>query len=126
MDQLAAQYQDRIRDVGTAVTLAKVAGTAPGPAPAVATAPSENTAAPQGPESGKPPAQSSPPAAAVAKPAAPPTVSVHAQKLEPTTNADNGAADQPQGASRWPMGVAIAAVCILFLVGGFCFRRGLP
>ncbi|MGO9114151.1 MAG: cobaltochelatase subunit CobN [Thermoguttaceae bacterium] len=121
MDQLAAQYQDRIREAGPPVN---AAGSAPGRAVANAGQPPGGHGVPQKAE--KSPAQPSPPSSAEAQPAAPATVAVRAQKLEPVPTAANGAADQPQGISRWPLGAAIAAACILLLVGGFCFRRGLP
>jgi cobaltochelatase CobN len=119
LDRLAVQYQDRLRAGQVAGTTVNAAGTAPGPAPIAATATkaprAENAAAQKGPGAGNPPAQTSPPA-----------VAIHAKKLEPVSSSATDPADQPQAASHWPMGAGIAAVCILLLVSGFCFRRGLP
>jgi cobaltochelatase CobN len=122
MDQLAVQYQARIREAVVAGNT-QHAGTAPGPGLAVK-APSEKARHAKS-EAGKQ-APSPPSAAAEVGLAGAPTAVVRAQRLEPAPAATSGSADQTQVAIRWPMSVAIATVCIVLFVCGFCFRRGLP
>ena len=124
MDQLAVQYQDRIRAAAVG-TPPRAPGAAPGPAFAAAAAPGAVAAAAKTPAAGKPPAESAPPAAR--SQSGPAHRGRPAQKLEPAPAAADGAADQPPRATnRWPMAAAIAVASLILLVAGFSFRRGLP
>ncbi len=131
MDQLAAEYQKAagLSRIDAPQASSHSAPDMPAPAPNM-------PARDQAPSADGRREGTAPPAGAEAKPEA--AVAVYAQKLEPVSAAGAAGtpggepADQPPGqpvlqvASRWPMGLAIAAICVLFLVAGFCFRRGLP
>ena len=121
LDQLAVQYQDRIRAAVVAPP-AQVAGTAPGAKPIPVNP--EPMAAAQTASTPKAPDLAAAPTSAPKPPTEPGTVSVRAKRLEPSPSADP--ASQPQGPGRWPLPMIIAAVCLVLLVAGFSFRRGLP
>ena len=124
MDQLAVRYQDRLRAEAAETTAADAArGPAIKPASAVA---AKAPQAPAPPVAGTPAvADGSPSGEPTASAPTPQTESVHARRLEPSPTADTATEPSPTP-SRWPMALGIAAVCVLLLVGGFCFRRGSP
>ena len=128
MEQLAAEYQGRIRQTQLVQAAASAASTAPGhgraaamagvPARSLAKAPDSATAKAAGAESA---------AASDAKvPAAIPTAVVGAKKLTPAPPAGTRNADAETGPGRWPLLAAIASVALLLLLCGFVYRRGMP
>jgi len=130
-DALAATYRNRIRSSASPTATVQVADrlrgypAAPGAAPAAAATAGVNAVA-QGRETGKP-ADDVPSAAnAQANSATPSREMVRAKKLEPVPTGPDGESPQGQGLGRWPLGLGIAAVCMVLLFAGFCFRRGLP
>ncbi len=123
LDQLATQYESRLRELQATQSAAVAPGTAPAPRENGSDA-TKNRAARS--PLGAAPGDSA--AAAAGKPPATAAASVplRARKLEPLPAADSPAGDDPRGSPPWRLIAGIAGLCILLVAGGFVFRRGLP
>jgi hypothetical protein len=130
MNQLAAQYQGRLRESQLVQAASPDAGTAPGTGHASALAnvppPGQPLAKTTAPATAEPVGAKPAGGATTESPPATPTTVVGAKKLSPMPPPGTNEAGEQPAVRKWPLAAALAGIALLLGLGGFFFRKGMP